>query len=316
MSDVFDDGDGISSFWLNLDGVFDVTSDHFVRVIDQSGALASKDTDVAPLVLDEPVLAGDVSLTGRSDPVFGDVEGDIHSESGEHATATPDASTGDWMMTFATSPLTSGLNGSVYVTEPGLNDGDRTEIWWSTPFPTFTVHPESATVWGSEWAPASTITVTLIDVDGETVLDSFTMTSDTEGTFNPTEFDSFDVPVLAGHTVEVTDGTSTKNHVVADLTITEANAATDTISGTANPGAWIGMWIHYTAIGLGMNADESGNWLFDLSGLYDLVPGTGFGVSESDEDGDRTQVDSEVPMPPTVLGSSVGFSGDDACRCG
>ena len=35
--DVFDDGDGISSFWLNLDGVFDVTSDHFVRVIDQSG---------------------------------------------------------------------------------------------------------------------------------------------------------------------------------------------------------------------------------------------------------------------------------------
>ena len=144
--------------------------------------------------------------------------------------------------------------------------------------------------------------MTLIDVDGETVLDSFTMTSDTEGTFNPTEFDSFDVPVLAGHTVEVTDGTSTKNHVVAPLVVTSVDEMWEVVSGTTDPLTDVYGWIHQEGSpNIDATSDGAGDWAIDFTGSWDLVLGTQGAVAQQDNDGDQTQVDWVVTDPYFVV---------------
>ena len=81
------------------------------------------------------VRAGDAGLSGTADAAYGDVQGELHDGSGDSASATPNPSGGAWSMTFPTTPLSYGMNGSVHVREPGVDDGDRTEIWWDIQHP-------------------------------------------------------------------------------------------------------------------------------------------------------------------------------------
>ena len=108
--------------------------------------------------------------------------------------------------------------------------------------------------------------------------------------------------IQAGHHVTMTDGTTTKILLVSNLVVTNANPDTDTVSGTADPGSEVHVWIE----GCGDPCDvrvtaDSGTWLVDFpDGTLD--PGTWYPAEQEDEDGDRTQVPWLVPNPRFTVG--------------
>jgi hypothetical protein len=295
--------DGEGNFWLDLtqDPAFDLVPGHTVWVFDEAGALATKDTVVNPLTLDEPVTIGGSTLTGTGDPVIGEVRASIHNESGEDVAAT--FAGFDWTASF-TQPLTLGMNGSVYQVEQGLDDGDRTEIWWGTPNPMFTVYPEGDNLWGNGWTPGTTVTVTIGDPANPFVEEQVTVNSDEF--FGMTTSGVYDIQ--PGDYIEVTDGSMAKGHTVTHLAVDVVDTDADTVTGTAYPNARVHTWIDGADVYLETEADEFGNWIFDYSSDFDIVVGTGLVFVEIDNDDDRTLVYTVVPDTTAPVVSVVSPS--------
>jgi hypothetical protein len=103
--------------------------------------------------------------------------------------------------------------------------------------------------------------------------------------------------IQPGHVVTLTNGAITKAHTVTDLAVTDVDPESDTVSGTAPPGTEVGVrpcdpsgcYNGYTI------ADASGNWTVDLTGIYDLIPGSGGEAFQDDPDRDFTSVSWSVP---------------------
>ena len=115
--------------------------------------------------------------------------------------------------------------------------------------------------------------------------------------------------VEPGDSIVMTDGACTKTLTVADVYVTDIDAAADTMSGHATPYAELdvvpgdvpgegGLWRL-------ASADAEGSWHVDFSvpdpdsdaGPYDIVPAPGWGpfVEEIDEDGNTTWYDATAP---------------------
>jgi hypothetical protein len=115
--------------------------------------------------------------------------------------------------------------------------------------------------------------------------------------------------IQAGHLVTMTDGTTTKILLVSNLEVTNVDPETDTVSGTADSGSEVHVWIE----GCGDPCDvrvtaDSGTWLVDFPDGT-LVPGTWYPAEQENEDGDRTQVPWLVSNPrfdTNVTGNWVG----------
>ena len=170
--------------------------------------------------------------------------------------------------------------------------------FYQIPTPDFTVHRDSGDVWGGGgWLPMSPITVTLGDPLAP--IDSFVAMTDAGGQFGPTETvpSGFGYELMPGDLVTVTDGVSEKDHFVTDVVVTDVDVLNDTVTGTAQPDVSLWVWVHETAVSLPATADTNGDWSVDFSADYDLVPGTGGGVAEADDDNDQTQIDWRVPDP-------------------
>ena len=166
------------------------------------------------------------------------------------------------------------------------------------PPPAFTVQRDSGDVWGDMWPADTWLDVTLND--GPTELDSFSVQTDSSGNFGPSEAVSsgFSEAVLPGYKVTVTDGGSeTKTHFVSDVAVVSVDAAADTVTGTAQDGVDLWVWVHNEPSGLSATADGLGDWVAYFDTVFDLVPGTAGAVAEADSDGDQTQVDWRVPAP-------------------
>ena len=91
--------------------------------------------------------------------------------------------------------------------------------------------------------------------------------------------------------VTVTDGMAPRIHTVQNLTITGVDAEANTVTGLADAYTDVYVWPHATGDQLLATAGDTGAWLVDLSGIFDLVPGE-CGRSEiRDEVGNATAVD-------------------------
>ena len=227
-------------------------------------------------------------MAWRSRQVEADASGNWSAEFG---TAEGDE---EWQQSW---DLTLGSSGTASQNDA---DGDSTQVNWRIPNPGFTVSPQNDNLWGWDWAPDSQVTITIGDLGAPDL--QTTANVDEWGNFGT---DSVAIDIVPGMLVTVTDGVSTKAHVVLSLTITDVDSETDTVSGTAGPDSSVVVDVGEWSSQREVVADESGNWTADFSVAgpgdneqpYDIAPGTSVGTHEFDDDGDATWFGMSIPNP-------------------
>ena len=175
------------------------------------------------------------------------------------------------------------------------------------PFPTFAAHLPSSQVHVYGWPAGAALTLTIDDPDipgtpdfeaGMIVPNNSDINGATWALFALSGFQ-----LRPGQVMTITDGTTTKTHVVKAVTVTFVDPSTDVISGTAQPNTIVGINAHYEVVGpasaveRSVVADQSGHWTVDLSKLgsgenetvlyYVLTESWGT-AHQVDDDGDDT----------------------------
>ena len=144
----------------------------------------------------------------------------------------------------------------------------------------------------NRWTPGATISLTIEDGGGAIYADS--QTADAYGYF---DFYVDKGTLVPGHVVTVSDGTTTKTHVVIDVADANIDTGADQVHGLATPGARVWVWASMFGAGSGrwVTADSGGDWTADFSvaggdqPAYDITELTRIQVDEFDDDGDATQ---------------------------
>ena len=288
-------------------------------------------------VVDDPAGASGVL------PVGADVQVDVGGEdcgAGAFINDVDDGSTdGLWSIAFTSEcPAGFGRNfgGQVLLFD---DDGDAT-IAEPLPLPAFLVRqatPFHFIQWnhvhGFNWPEGVTVTLNVYD---DPVTPDLLYTDQATAASIPgepccpgfVEFVPDTFTFQAGHFVELTDGTTTKTHVVTELIITGFDVDTDTVSGTAEPDSDVNVFV-FTEFGDIFRheiADSvTGEWVADLrvpgdelgEDVFDIAVGSEIHVSQTDEDNDSTDYQLTVvfsvgpidgPTEPVALGTDVELS--------
>ena len=271
--------DSYGNFHFGLWDVFDLQRGHVVTVSDGTN---TKTHVVTNLFVDGVNVAAD-NVFGRADAGT-DVAVWVHDD-GDLNTAADGS--GNWLADF------SGMTDLTYASDGGArqidDDGDSTGVWWSSP--SFQAWPDDDWIgsW-NRWTPVTPIDITVEDGSGVLYTDSgFT---DFRGDFGINlEFD-----LLTGHLVTISDGTTTKTHLITNLDVTEVDTAADTVSGVANPFAEVSVWVSLFDQGSDryLNADAVGDFTADFSvsahgqPAFDITEITRVTAREFDDDNDST----------------------------
>jgi putative spermidine/putrescine transport system substrate-binding protein len=144
--------------------------------------------------------------------------------------------------------------------------GNATASDWHVTHPHFTVFPEWEWFDGLDWPNGAIVEIT---VSGK---DECATEKESWGYFFNGNFgEGCDLEI--GDTVTFSDGKTSQEHIVQNLTVTKANQDDNTIKGTALPGAEVFVWSHATGEEQLAIAKKTGKWLVDFNDFYDLVPG-------------------------------------------
>ena len=114
--------------------------------------------------------------------------------------------------------------------------------------------------------------------------------------------------------VEVSDGTTSKDHTITELAVTGVDPVADVVSGVAAPGSELEVWVHGVDAWRHVTACDNeafpcggellGTWNADFGtagdepgeeGLADLVAGSNGNSGQCDNDGDCTNYYWAVP---------------------
>ena len=295
-------------FRFDLLAQFDVQPGHVVTVADGTTTKTHTVTNLAVTSVDPDTD----TVSGTAD-AGADVWIDIWDEFGSQRHEVADG-LGDWTADFST-PGDEDFEQDTFNIGPGTqgaanqsdDDGDATVIDWLVPNPSFQAWPEGDFVHGNEWPEGALVTLTIDDPGIPGPVD---YTDSQTVTFDPccgvmVNFDLQGIfDIQAGHIVTLTDGVTVKTHTVTDLTVTSVDPDTDTVTGTADPGSDV--WVDTCCSSRHEVANGSGDWSADFStpgdedfeqNTFDIVPGSGGQASQSDDDGDATQVNWRVPNP-------------------
>ena len=224
------------------------------------------------------------TLTGIADP--GDLQV-MACTSGYCYSKYPVAdSGGNWTANFTgTEDITLDSYGWIYQYD---DQGNYTVVYWYVPNPYFYVYPLTNIIYGNEWSPNSTITV---NTSGQ----SWTTQSDSGGWFR-LQVNSFDI--LSGQTITVSDGHSSRTHLVRNLSVTNVDVDGDVLTGTADPGE---LRVRACTSGYCYSkypiADEDGNWTEDLTDLTDITLETYGYLYQYDDQGNYTVIYWYQPDP-------------------
>jgi hypothetical protein len=162
--------------------------------------------------------------------------------------------------------------------------------------PSFEVHHG---LWGTSvyfkyWTVGETLTLTIDNLSTATSPDYETSVVAAE---IPEDGDGFglaiDYDVAPGDVVGVTDGSTTKSHMVTDIAVTSVEMAADVVRGTAAPGTEVLVYGDIAGEFSSFAAGD-GTWTVDTSAELDIVPGTTGGAEQVDADGDSTVYDWEA----------------------
>ena len=185
---------------------------------------------------------------------------------------------GGWSVDFAGQhDLVAGDNGDANECD---SDGDCSYASWLLRFAYLHVDAGFDWVSGGEWLPNASVDVSINGVPHSS------WSTDGSGNFGD-DWDPFGTDLVSGDLVEVTDGETTKSHIVTPLAVAEVNPDTDVISGIATPDATISVGIYGPAgIRRSVLVDPFGGWSVDFAGQHDLVAGDNGDANECDSDGD------------------------------
>ncbi len=177
-------------------------------------------------------------------------------------------------------------------------DGDATFVNWYVLQPRFNVVFRYNDIWGHEWPPHDTVTISF----GNPASEIGTASTDDWGEFH---FDS-PVDIQPGDWVQVESGDIVKTHVVRDLVITAVDPGSNKVSGTAAPETSVHVSVHDVHVWRDVEVDEHGYWVADFSEAvgprpqdeaYDLTVGDDGYARQEDEDRDATSVDWRIERP-------------------
>lgn len=283
------DTDWQGNFGVSLEWDFDIQPGHVVMVTD--GITTHVHEVIALIVTDIDVDANTVSGTGAPG---GWVDVDVYGMASRGAQID---GLGNWMVNFAvgeswegTADLTLGTQG-----EARQHDGDwdYTRTVWHVLNPRFTVNPEVQEVYGNDFAPSTVVTITIDDPGAGGPVDwQTTVETDAWGNFDAGFWGEFEL--LPGHVVTVTDGVIIKTHTVLSVQVTDIDPVAETVSGTADPFAWVQVNVWDTGSGKQVQADELGGWTADFSTgeyweLADIMLGSEGSAQRWDESSDMTE---------------------------
>ena len=174
----------------------------------------------------------------------------------------------------------------------------------SPPSTYLTAFPENDAVEGWEWPDGAPVYLSIDDPGTAASPDLYR-----EGSMAVTPWgdartyvrfdfaEEYDLKV--GDIITLTDGVTPQMHVVLNLSVTEVDAAADTIAGTADEDAVVQVWPHgfdQTAT-VQATASDDGTWTAHFGDLFDLVVGTSGRSQIRDEAENATAVDWSVPDP-------------------
>ncbi len=284
--------------WVEFDlsGSFVVEPGHIVTLTDGVTPKSHTVTDLVVVSVDPDTdeVVGTAAPSTQVNAWIGGVTG-----TGLSSAADP---SGDWLIDYTgTHDIVPG--DTVYVSQPDP-DNDSTRYDWNVPNPKFDVVPLLDEITGTEWPLAATVDLTIDDDmnpgNGVLYTDSGTVVeSSWDPDFTRVPFNLYGIfDVLPGHVVTMTDGVTTKVHVVTNLEVTDTDPDSDTVTGTADPGTDV--WVvpgDCWECGVSVAANGSGDWVADFSGSFDLVLGTDGEATQSDMDGDETGAKWRVPNP-------------------
>ena len=139
---------------------------------------------------------------------------------------------------------------------------------------------------GSGWEIGSTITLEIDDPSNGSGVDysdsqeaKLTEVENITVNFYPGN----DWDLKPGHIITLSDGETTVTHVVQDLTIETVDIEKDLIQGTAKPGSEVMVWIEEPeALELRVNANSSGSWMADFTGIFDIDEDTVVAAAQND----------------------------------
>jgi len=176
--------------------------------------------------------------------------------------------------------------------------------WWIPNPPRLAAYPVQDFVVGWDWPLGAMVTMTIDDPSNGSGVDFEQTTEVVVTPFSPDvwwamfEFaGTYDLK--PGDFVVLTDGATTREHVVLPLSVDIIDAETDTVAGTSAPDAWV--YVHPWEVTFDpVQADSAGNWQMFFEGLYDLQAGTNGLAEVFEEDGDSTAIDWQAPPAMTL----------------
>jgi hypothetical protein len=164
-----------------------------------------------------------------------------------------------------------------------------------SPGPSIETSLQGGWIYLGNWTPDSRVTLKI----GESCTQDFEINGfggdSGSAWINPTEHGQ---KIEPGTVITVSDGTTTKELVVADVRITAVDTVANTIGGTAPPGP---LWVYVTNPGAGLLeshnpvADDEGNW--EVQFAKDIASGGNIFAAVTDADGDRTNAERGVVNP-------------------
>ncbi len=297
--------DGSGSTNLGFDpNELDLAAGDFVEVFD---GVTAKDHTITSLTVDA-VDPGTNVVEGTAEPGT-EVRVDVHGGPGEsgrtviadqfHYWSTDFDDPGDGGGTYDFGP---GDNGSAHDCDA---DNDCTQVIWGVPNARFQVDPTSEGLWVNEFEANSQVTVTIDRDDGEGPVEVPGSPFPTDGNGNfGTGFDPNELDLTEGDVVEVSDGSSTKDHTITRLTVELVDADTNVVAGMADPYTEVWVDVHNVPdAGRTVTADSTGVWDTDFDmpgdggGTFDVGTGQGGYAAQCDDDGDCTWINWQVANP-------------------
>lgn len=152
--------------------------------------------------------------------------------------------------------------------------------------PNIEVHPQGNIVVGNDWSPNTEITLTI---------GANQWASQTTNGFVVFETSPFDLQ--AGQTLQMTDGISTRTHIIKNIAVTEINQEENSVSGTADPNSNVTITARNNVTGefIDVNADDSGHWKADFT--LDIAEGSNGYATQVDGEYNATQFFWYIPDP-------------------
>jgi PKD repeat protein len=300
--------------WFDLLGTFDLQAGQYATL---SGGGYTRVHQVTTLTVTDVNPVAD-TVSGTADPGWR-VDLWICDDAGcVNRHEDPDGS-GGWQANLGVAG-DEGDEGDTYDIGPGSGgdcaqwdeDGDGTMVQWHVPNPHFAARPDEDRVEGWEWTLGATVALTIDDPDTHQSPDhtdsQVVQLADWDPNQTHLQFYLGNFVLRPGHVVTLTEGNLTKTHTVTALDVTEVNTDIDTVSGTAAPGSNVDLWScdEQGCVNRHVTANLSSFWTADFripglgddeQGTLDIVQGTSGDVSQSDEDGDSTQLRWEAADP-------------------